>query len=246
MRLRYLGLGTLIVSAITLTACSSPENDQQETGEEQHSETQSPEDTASNEDSGEGDEDAFAAELAAQGWNGPLDLDASHLDYGMGEVTIDGEVIPMAVTCVEVPYDPRPFVLDAYLEGTDAAGRLVEVSVGRSFATVAWDPHEYWPDIDGYDGHESGTLIVDREGEGHRRESFFQLSPGYGDPYAEALPALKVTDDWRFSAIAASDEYADDATEFVLPIEIIGMCQEDWIGPFGISDEEWAEREDRE
>lgn len=233
MRLRNLSSLALVITALMLTACSSPAPN-------------SAENASSNEEtSGVTEATAQAdllTELAAQGWNGPLDLDANHLDYGMGEVTIEGEIIPMVVTCAEIPYDPRPFAFDATLEGIDSAGRLLDVSVGRSFDVLPWDPHEFWPDIEGYDGHESGTLIVYRDGEGYRLEKFFQLSPGYGDPHAEALPGLKVTDDWRFSAIAASDEYADDPTDFVLPIEIIGRCQEDWIGPFALSKEEWDAR----
>lgn len=250
MRLRNFGFIALVATTIGMTACSTSEADQPETREQQAPENQLIADASSSDASSESGEEAaqaeLAAELAAQGWNGPLDLDASHLDYGMGEVTIEGEVIPMTVTCEEIPYDPRPFALDANLEGTDSSGRPVEVSVGRSLDTVPWYPHEYWQDIEGYDGYESGTLIVYREGEGHQREKFFQLSPGYGDPHAEALPGMKATDDWRFSAVAATDTYADDPTEFVLPIEIIGMCQEDWIGPYKLSTEEWKQKEARQ
>lgn len=247
MRLRNLGLAALVATAITVTACASPEADQPEAGEQQSPETQPTDDASSSEELPESSEEEaqakLAAELAAQGWNGPLDLDASHLDYGMGEVTIAGEVIPMTVTCTEIPYNPSPFFLDARLEGTDSAGRQVEASVGRGLDIGTWDPAEHAPVVDGYDGHEYGTLIVRREGDDHRPESFVHLSPSYSDPYGEGMPLMKATDDWRFSAVAKSDALADSPTEFALPIEIIGMCQEDWVGPFALPAEEWEARQ---
>ena len=247
MRLRNFGFIALVATTIGITACSTSEADQPDTGEQQASEDQLIDDASSSDASSESGEEAaqaeLAAELAAQGWNGPLDLDASHLDYGMGEVTIEGEVIPMTVTCGEIPYNISPFYFDAQLKGTDSSGRQVEASVGRSFDLLPRDAYEHHPDVEGYDGHEYGTLIVYREAEGDSLEKFYLITPSWDDPHGEELPAMKATDDWRFSAVAATDAYAESPSEFVLPIEIIGMCQEDWVGPFVLSEEEWEARQ---
>ena len=184
-------------------------------------------DAASDADEDGEPETAPAEELvAADGWNGVLDLEVP--DPGVAWLRVDGEDLELDVQC-ETPGELEDhghvlFWFAVTAEGETSDGRWLRVSASRQLV----DTDEAARTVYDYTGQERGSLQITTEAD-EGAHSSIAVSPADDDPGGEQLPILHVDDTGAFTASMPIEPLAAiHDTALAGDVEFAGRCQDSW------------------